>query len=82
METENRGVVETSFQVINLSLLHGDPYYGFKFHVLNRETGSPGKVLEVKIPFIDSKYNPIDYPEKRREIADRLEELQIKAELW
>lgn len=82
METENRGVVETSFQVINLSLLHGDPYHGFRFHVLNRESGGPGKALEVKIPFIDFKDSPIDYPAKLREIADRLEELQKEAESW
>lgn len=82
METENRGMVETSFQVINLSLLHGEAYHGFRFHVLNRESGWPGKVLEVKMPFIDSKDMPIDYPTKLREIADKLEALQKEAETW
>ena len=82
MEAENRGVVETSFQVINLSLTHGEACHGIRFHVLNREAGTCGRVVDVKMPFIDFSHCPFDYPAALRTIADKLEELQKEAETW
>ena len=82
METENRGMVETQLTVFDLAISHGRPEYGIRFHVFNRESGKPGRAIEVALGVWDIPIRPVNYPAILREIADKLEGLQKEAEAW
>ena len=82
MEAENRGVVETQMQVSDLAYMYGEPYYGIRFHVFKRGSGNGGKVVEIKVPFIDFIESPFNFVENIRTLAGKLEALQKEAETW
>ena len=82
METENRGMVETQMHVFDLAYLSGEPYYGIRFHVFKRGSGNSGKVVEIKVPFLDFIEGPFNFVENIRNLADKLEALQKEEETW
>ena len=84
METENRGVVETTLHVNDLAIDYGRLAWGFSAHVFKRGSGNPGKVMAATLPEYDTgPYGrECDYPTMLRNMADKLEELQKEAETW
>ena len=84
METEDRGLVETTLQVKDLTVDFGRLQWGFAAHVFKRGSGNPGKVMAASLPKYDTGLygRECDYPTMLRTLADKLEELQKEAETW